>query len=69
MGKVSKGVRCSVEGCGEPAVRSLSSQRVSRHLKIAESRGRAYLCEKHYKEFKKLSREERRIERWRYAQI
>ncbi len=69
MGKVSKGVKCSVEGCEEPAVRSISAQKVSHVLRISISRGRAYLCEKHYKEYKKLTREERRIERWRYMQI
>ena len=69
MGKVSKGVKCSVKGCEEPAVRSISAQKVSHVLRISISRGRAYLCEKHYKEYKKLTREERRIERWRYMQI
>jgi len=69
LGKVSKGVKCSVEGCEEPAVRSISAQKVSHVLRISISRGRAYLCEKHYKEYKKLTREERRIERWRYMQI
>jgi len=69
LGKVSKGVKCSVKGCEEPAVRSISAQKVSHVLRISISRGRAYLCEKHYKEYKKLTREERRIERWRYMQI
>ena len=69
MGKISKGVECSVKGCGEPAVRSLSAQKVGAVLKINVSRGRAYLCEKHYKEYKKLTKEERRIERWRYMRV
>ncbi len=69
MGKVAKGVECSVKGCGGRAVKSVSAQKASQVLSIETSRGRAYLCEAHYKEYKKRTREERRIERWRYAQF
>ncbi|MCD6342141.1 MAG: hypothetical protein J7L83_04775 [Thaumarchaeota archaeon] len=69
MGKISKGAKCSVVGCEEPAVRSIARQRIPSSLKVKSEGRRAYLCEKHYKEFKKLTREERRVERWRYANI
>jgi len=69
MGRIAKGVKCSVIGCDEQAVKSISAQRIPQSLKVDVTRGRAYLCRKHYKEYKKLTREERRVERWRYAQV
>ncbi|MEM4473626.1 MAG: hypothetical protein QXY75_01415, partial [Candidatus Bathyarchaeia archaeon] len=66
LGKISKGERCSVIGCGNTAVRSLSADRVkSAGLKI-EADKRAYLCEGHYKEYKKKTKLDRMIEKWRY---
>ncbi len=69
MGKVAKGVKCSVIGCDKPAVRSLSNERVSNAgLKVGEARrGRAYLCKDHYKEFKKETKKEKKLEHWRYT--
>ncbi|MEM2855705.1 MAG: hypothetical protein QW416_01195 [Candidatus Nitrosocaldaceae archaeon] len=53
MGKVSKGVSCSVEGCSENAVRSLDAAKVRQAgLDITTSK-RAYLCNEHYKQWKK----------------
>ena len=69
MGKIAKGVKCSVVGCDEQAVKSISVQKLPSSLKVDVTRGRAYLCRRHYKEYKKLTKEERRIETWRYAQI
>ena len=69
MGRIAKGVKCSVIGCDEQAVKSISAQRIPQSLKVDVTRGRAYLCRRHYKENKKLTKEERRVERWRYAQI
>ena len=66
MGRVSKGASCEVSGCSERAVRSLPSQRVSKYLSIKTSERRALLCEAHYKEFKKLSKKDRELERARY---
>jgi len=66
MGKVSKGTLCSVEGCGREAVRSLSAAKVeAAGLKIKGAR-RAYLCREHYKEYKKATKKEKTLERWRY---
>ena len=66
MGKVSKGTLCSDEGCGREAVRSLSAAKVeAAGLKIKGTR-RAYLCREHYKEYKKATKKEKTLERWRY---
>ena len=65
MGKVGKGIKCTVTGCAEDAVRSLSPNDVSRAgLKVSTS-GRGYLCKNHYKEMKKKLRKDRTIEKWR----
>lgn len=54
MGKVSKGVSCSVSGCGNNAARSLNADKVKQAgLEIGPSLKRAYLCNDHYKEWKK----------------
>jgi len=73
MGKVKQGTPCSVEGCSELAVRSFSLDKISESLQAASlalktSRmRRAYLCQKHYKQVKKLMKKEKRIEKWRYG--
>ena len=65
MGKVGKGVKCSVAGCGNDAVRSVSAEDVSRAgLKVATT-GRSYLCKDHYKEMKKKTKKDRHVEQWR----
>jgi len=67
MGRIEKGVNCSVPGCKNIAVRSVSGVKAGRSgLPIKEVR-HAYLCKEHYKEFKKNSREERRVEKWRWS--
>lgn len=71
MGRISKGETCSVEGCDQPAVRSLSPVEASvlekLGYKLVEKHRRIYLCEKHYKEYKKLRKKEERLEKWRYS--
>ena len=70
MGKVGKGVKCSVSGCGKEAARSLSAEKVRMAgLSIGSSDRRAYLCENHYKEYKKKTKKERKIEQWRYKGV
>jgi len=67
MGRVAKGVKCTVTGCSNDAVRSLPYDKVvAAGLKIGESR-RAYLCREHYKEFKKETKKDRTLEKWRYG--
>ncbi len=65
MGRIDKGIRCSVVNCGELAIRSISLEKVeSAGLQLSESK-RGYLCKEHYKEYKKNSKDDRRIEKWR----
>jgi len=66
MGRVDKGVKCSVSDCSESAVRSISLEKVkATGLEIKEGR-RAYLCKTHYREFKKRSKNSRKVEKWRW---
>jgi hypothetical protein len=69
MGKVEKGVPCSVQGCDNAADRSMSSSKVSMSadLNVDVSSKRAYLCRQHYKEWKKSTKEDRENERARWG--
>lgn len=66
MGKVGKGVTCTVKGCGNPAVRSISVEKAASSGLPLEKGRRAYLCERHYKEFKRKTRRDRRMEKLRF---
>ena len=65
MGKVGKGQKCTVTGCGNDAVRSISTEEVSRAGMKVSLGGRAYLCKEHYREMKKKLKKDREVERWR----
>ena len=68
MGRVSKGVRCNVPGCSQEATRSLSTEKVrSAGLNISNSERRAYLCKEHYKDYKKRTKKDKQLEKWRYS--
>lgn len=67
MGRVNKGVKCSVKGCSEDAVRSLSVAKVKSAGLDVETSRRAYLCKEHYKEFKKGNKKDAQIEKWRHG--
>lgn len=66
MGRISKGTKCTVAGCEEEAARSVSVLKAKAAGLDVEGR-RAYLCKEHYKEYKKGSKKDRRIERWRHG--
>jgi thymidine kinase len=67
LGRIDKGVKCSISGCGREAVRSLSAEKVrSAGLKVGSSERRAYLCKEHYKEYKKKTKKDKQLEKWRY---
>jgi hypothetical protein len=67
MGRIDKGVKCSVSGCGREAARSLSAEKVrSAGLSVGSSERRAYLCKEHYKEYKKKTKKDKMLEKWRY---
>jgi thymidine kinase len=68
MGRIDKGVKCSASGCGREAVRSLSAEKVrTAGLKVGSDERRTYLCKEHYKEYKKKTKRDKKIERWRYG--
>jgi len=70
MGRISKGVKCSVSGCGKDAIRSISAEKVRlAKLKIGSNERRAYLCKDHYKEYKKKTKKDKKIEQWRYKGV
>ena len=64
MGRIDKGAKCSV--CGKEAVRSISADKVKSAGLRAGSEKRAYLCREHYKEYKKKTKKDKQLERWRY---
>jgi hypothetical protein len=66
MGRIAKGVKCSVSGCGKDAIRSLPAAKVAEAgLKVGSER-RAYLCKEHYKAYKKATKKDKMLEKWRY---
>jgi thymidine kinase len=68
LGRIDKGVKCSVSGCGKDAVRSLSTQKAkSAGLNVGSGQKRVYLCREHYKEFKKKTKKDKTIDKWRYS--
>ncbi len=67
MGRIDKGVKCNVSGCSQEAVRSLSAEKVKKAgLKVTGEK-RAYLCKEHYKEYKKKTKKDKQLEKWRYG--
>jgi hypothetical protein len=68
MGRVDKGVKCGVSGCGKEAVRSISAQKVrAAGLRVGSDERRAYLCKDHYKTYKKKTKKDKQLEKWRYS--
>jgi hypothetical protein len=68
MGKVEKGITCSVLGCQESADRSMSlaKAKMSQDLDFDNSKKRVYLCRNHYKDWKKSSKNDRENARLRW---
>ena len=67
MGKVSSGIKCSVVGCEENAIRAISAEKAQLGgLNIIGGK-KAYLCKYHYKQFKKKLKKEKIIEKWRWS--
>ena len=55
---------CSVDDCSEPTKKSLPAKKVIEalpDLKFSSGAGRAHLCRKHYKEYKKATKTEREL--------
>jgi len=68
LGRIDKGIGCSVSGCKADAIRSLSTEKAkSAGLKVGSGEKRVYLCREHYKEFKKKTKKDKTIDKWRYG--
>ena len=68
MGRIAKGVKCSVSGCGKEAVRSLATGKAKfAGLNVNSNEKRVYLCKDHYKEYKKKTKKEKTLDKWRYG--
>jgi hypothetical protein len=54
---------CTVKACGKVAERSISTEAASEAgLDIIEGARRAHLCKEHYKEYKKRSKKDRKLD-------
>jgi hypothetical protein len=68
LGRIEKGVKCSVSGCSREAARSISADKVkAAGLSVSGSENRAYICKEHYKEYKKKTKKEKTLDKWRYG--
>ena len=68
MGRIAKGVKCSVAGCSREAVRSLSTGKAkSAGLNVSSNEKRVYVCKEHYKEYKKKTKKDKVLDKWRYG--
>lgn len=72
MGKIEKGIKCSVIGCEKPAVHSVSKDKLKGinlgSLQFKKTgRHRVYLCDEHYKLIKKKLKKIRKLDKMRYS--
>lgn len=68
MGRIEKGEKCNVSGCSREAARSLSADKVkAAGLSVGTSESRAFICKEHYKEFKKKTKKDKILDKWRYG--
>jgi hypothetical protein len=68
MGRIDKGQKCSVSGCGREAVRSINDDKVkAAGLNVNTNEKRAYICKEHYKEYKKKTKKDKTIDKWRFG--
>jgi len=68
VGRIEKGAKCSVSGCGNEAARSISADKVkAAGLKVSGQEKRAFICKEHYKEYKKKTKKDKTLEKWRWG--
>jgi hypothetical protein len=67
LGRVGKGVKCSVTNCDNDSIRSLPRDKVTAAGLKVDGRRRSYLCREHYKEYKKASKKDKLLEKWRHS--
>ncbi len=66
MGRINKGQKCTVRGCSNDAVRSVNVAK-AKNAGLAVEGKTAYVCEEHYKQFKKGNKKSDQIEKWRHG--
>jgi hypothetical protein len=57
---------CSITGCGEEAARSVPANKLKSALpdvSIERDRGRVRICKRHYRKYKKATKEDRELHR------
>ena len=55
---------CDVSGCSDKAARAVSAKKAKNSgLSISIERGNVHLCKEHYKEFRKSTKEDRKLQR------
>jgi hypothetical protein len=55
---------CEVKGCSNKAERSVSVKKMGKAgLEIESKIGNAHICKEHYKDYKKATKEDRKLER------
>ena len=68
MGRIEKGQKCTVSGCSNEAARSISADKVkTAGLSDSGKESRAYICKEHYKEYKKKTKKDKTLDKWRYG--
>ncbi len=68
LGRIDKGEKCSVSGCSGEAARSISVDKVkAAGLNVGSAEKRAYICKEHYKDYKKKSKKDKTLDKWRYG--
>jgi thymidine kinase len=68
LGRIEKGEKCSVSNCSREAARSISADKVkAAGLNVGSNESRAYICKEHYKEYKKKTKKDKILDKWRYG--
>ena len=68
MGRIEKGVKCCVSGCSREAARSISTDKVkAAGLSVSSQEKRVFICKEHYKEYKKKTKKDKTLDRWRWG--
>jgi len=68
LGRIEKGEKCSVSGCGREAARSLSVDKVkAAGINVSTAEKRVFICKEHYKDYKKKTKKDKTLDKWRYG--
>jgi hypothetical protein len=68
VGRIEKGEKCSISGCGREAARSISADKVkAAGMNVSSKEKRAFICKEHYKEYKKKTKKDKTLDQWRWG--